>query len=69
MRDQPPLITLPSELDDEAAANLVDILRGLTSVLERYYVEQIARHYQRRNDALLESWNEMLHSDEDPPPT
>lgn len=69
MRNQPPLITIPGELNDEAAANLVHFLQGLTRVLERYYAEPIARHYHRRNQDFLSLWDNNLHSDDDPSPT
>ena len=68
MCDQPPRITIPDQLNDEAAANLVHFLQGLARVLERYYAESIARHYQRRNEDFLSLWDDNLHSDIDPPP-
>lgn len=66
--DQPPLITIPGELDDKSAANLVHFLQGLTSILERYYAEPIARHYHRRNEALLELWDDEHRRDDVNPP-
>jgi hypothetical protein len=40
-----PLICLPTELSDEAAASLVEFLHEFTEALERYYFAQLRRHY------------------------
>jgi hypothetical protein len=40
-----PLICLPTELSDEAAASLVEFLHELTEALERHYFAQLHRHY------------------------
>jgi len=40
-----PLICLPTELSDEAAAKLVEFLQELTEALERHYFAQLQRHY------------------------
>ena len=40
-----PLICLPTELSDEAAASLVEFLHELTEALERHYFAQLRRHY------------------------
>jgi len=40
-----PLVCLPVELSDEAAAKLVEFLHELTEALERHYFAQLRRHY------------------------
>ena len=40
-----PLVCLPLELSDEAAATLVEFLHELTEALERHYGPQLNRHY------------------------
>ena len=40
-----PLICLPTELSDQAAASLVEFLHELTEALERHYFAQLRRHY------------------------
>lgn len=52
MRLQPndlPILCLPLELSDEAAASLIDFLYALTEALERHYCGQLLR-YAHRND-------------------
>jgi hypothetical protein len=39
-----PLICLPVELSDEAAAQLLDFLYQLTEALERHYAGQLLRY-------------------------
>ena len=40
-----PLVYLPIDLSDEAAANLVEFLHKLTDALERHYCAQLRRYY------------------------
>ena len=40
-----PLVCLPIDLSDEAAAKLVEFLHELTEALERHYFAQLRRHY------------------------
>lgn len=40
-----PLVCLPTDLSDEAAANLVAFLYELTEALERQYYPQLHRYY------------------------
>lgn len=40
-----PLVCLPVDLSDEAAANLVEFLHELTEAIERHYGAQLKRHY------------------------
>ena len=40
-----PLVCLPIDLSDEAAAKLVEFLYEITEALERHYGAQIQRYY------------------------
>lgn len=40
-----PLVCLPVELSDEAAATLIEFLHELTEILERHYGAQLKRYY------------------------
>ena len=40
-----PLVCLPVDLSDEAAAHLVEFLHELTAAFERHYYAQLKRHY------------------------
>ena len=40
-----PLLCLPIDLSDEAAAKLVEFLHELTDALERHYTAQLKRYY------------------------
>ncbi len=39
-----PIVCLPMDLSDEAAAAVVDFLHELTEALERHYCAQLLRH-------------------------
>jgi hypothetical protein len=41
-----PLICLPVDLSDEAAAQLIEFLRAFTDALESHYFAQLRRYYQ-----------------------
>ena len=40
-----PLVCLPIDLSDEAAAQLVEFLHELTETIERHYCAQLKRYY------------------------
>lgn len=40
-----PIVCLPIDLSDEAAAKLVEFLHELTEALERHYGAQLKRYY------------------------
>lgn len=44
-----PIVCLPMELSDEAAAQLLDFLYQLTEALERHYAGQLLRHAHDRS--------------------
>lgn len=61
--DHDPRVLLATPISDEAAAQLVDILRELTDLLESHYYAQIRRYYQSdHDDRPIEIW-----SDHNPP--
>lgn len=41
-----PLVCLPLDLSDEAAAKLVEFLHELSEALERHYGAQLTRYYR-----------------------
>jgi len=41
-----PLVCLPVDLSDEAAAKLVEFLQEFTEALENHYYAQITRYYR-----------------------
>ena len=47
LSEQPPLIAVPTELSDEAAAKLLEWLYEFAAKLESYYAAQLLRHYHR----------------------
>jgi hypothetical protein len=40
-----PIVCLPLDLSDEAAASLIEFLQELTTAFERHYYAQLRRHY------------------------
>jgi hypothetical protein len=40
-----PIVCLPVDLSDEAAAKLVEFLHELTEAIERHYCAQLRRYY------------------------
>ncbi len=57
-----PLVLLPGELSDEAAAQLLDFLYELARVLENTYAAQIRRYHQ-----TLDPQQQPLWPEQDPP--
>ena len=60
-----PLLCLPSDLSDEAAAKLVEFLHEITEALERHYAAQLLRYYNA-ND-FSERDLDPLQKPTDPP--
>ena len=46
-----PLMCLPVDLSDEAAAKLLEFLYELTEALERHYCGQLKRYYNATDNA------------------
>ena len=45
-----PLLCLPIDLSDEAAAKFVEFLHELTATMERHYCAQLLRYYHPQHD-------------------
>ena len=58
----PPLIAVPLDLSDEAAAKLTDFLLQIAHQLESHYSEQLDRYHSGTDDRQPDLW-----SDTDPP--
>ena len=58
----PVLVSLPTELSDEAAAHLVETLLELARVVENHYAAQIRRYHAPFDDRQPDLWDER-----DPP--
>ena len=61
--EDPPLIALPTELSDEAVAQLIAWLYELAGALENHYTAQLLRYYHRHDDGL----QQPLWPDDEPP--
>ena len=54
-----PIVCLPLELSDEAAAALLDFLYAITSALERHYAGQLLRYeHEHRKPSQPPSTND-----------
>lgn len=62
-----PLVCLPNDLSDEAAANLLEFLHELTEALERHYFAQLRRHYSATDIARPDPDLELGSASSDPP--
>lgn len=49
-----PLVCVPLDLSDEAAATLVEFLHELTETIERHYGAQLKRYYHATDIARLD---------------
>jgi hypothetical protein len=62
-----PLVCLPIDLSDEAAAKLVEFLHELTEALERHYCAQLRRHYGATDIAARDPDLDLGPASTDPP--
>ena len=60
--DYPPLIALPDQLSDEAAAKMLEFLYELAHLFENYYAGQLHRYYSCTDERQAD-----LCEDNDPP--
>ena len=60
--EYPPVIALPGELSDEAAAQLIEWLYELADNLESLYAAQLHRYYHRADPRQQTLWR-----DDEPP--
>ena len=58
----PPLITVPLDLSDEAAARLIDFLLEIAHRMENHYSEQLYRYHNGIDERQPDLW-----SDTNPP--
>ena len=58
----PPMIPIPNDLEDEAAAKLLEFLYQLTECFESYYAAQLHRYYHCPDERQPDLWPEQ-----DPP--
>ena len=54
--DHPPVIALPTELSDEAAAQLLQWLHELAHALECQYAAQLLRYYHPHDERQQPLW-------------
>lgn len=62
-----PLVCLPVDLSDEAAAQLVEFLQELTEAIERHYAAQLRRYYHPTDIAPNPDFAARDPDSEDPP--
>ena len=55
--DEPPLIALPHDLPDEAAAAVLALLYEAARALESHYAGQLHRYYHRPDPRQHELWD------------
>ncbi|MCC6663418.1 MAG: hypothetical protein IT375_06720 [Polyangiaceae bacterium] len=49
--DHLPVVGIPTDLSDEAAAQLLEFLHELSAAIERHYYAQLRRHYGAADSA------------------
>jgi len=54
--EYPPLIALPTELPDEAAAKLLEFVYELANALENHYTGQLLRYYHGHDERQQPLW-------------
>ena len=59
----PPLIALPLDLSDEAAAKMLELLYELAHLLENHYADQLYRYHNAIDERQAELWPQT-----EPPP-
>ena len=63
-----PIVCIPLDLPDEAAAELLELLRNLTETLERHYFGQLHRLAQERSAQNRDpDYSPFDHPESDPP--
>lgn len=62
-----PIVCIPLELPDEAAAELLEFLRNLTETLERHYFGQLYRLAQARCAQKPDPESPFDRPESDPP--
>ena len=62
-----PIVCIPLDLPDQAAASLVEFFHDLSQALERHYFSQLHRHYQARRPENRDPDYPAVGADPDPP--
>jgi hypothetical protein len=62
-----PIVCIPLDLPDHAAASLVEFFHDLTDALERHYFSQLHRHTQSRRAENREPEHPPVGADPNPP--
>jgi hypothetical protein len=60
-----PIVCLPIDLSDEAAAKLVEFLHELTEAIERHYFAHLHRYYNATD--ISQHDLDITHAPTDPP--
>ena len=60
--DELPILVLPTNLDDQAAAILLECLHEAARVIENHYANQLRRHHHASDERQQPLW-----SDDQPP--
>jgi hypothetical protein len=60
--DQLPILVLPTDLDNHAAATLIECLYDAARLLENYYAAQLPRHHHADDER-----QHLLWPDDQPP--
>jgi len=60
-----PIVCLPIDLSDDAAAKLVEFLHELTEAIERHYCAQLHRYYNPTD--ISQHDLDLAHPPTDPP--
>ena len=63
--DETPLVALPTDLPDDAAAQLLDWLYETARVLESYYAGQLLRHAHRPDERQQPLWTAIASAQDD----
>jgi hypothetical protein len=59
--DRLPLLAIPTDLDDKAAAKLLEFFLEAASAIDAHYAAQLLRYYHRPDERQQSLW------DDDPP--
>jgi hypothetical protein len=62
-----PIVCIPLELPDQAAAELIEFLHTLTATLERHYCGQLLRLSQQQREQNRQTLYPDEQSESDPP--
>ena len=58
----PPVICVPLDLSDEAAAKILKLLYELAHLLENHYADQLYRYHNRPEPRQTDLWSDADHT-------